>query len=42
MNFIKDYMTNAGQVPKIGQQEVKYLFLAKFKKTEQRLLETAQ
>jgi len=41
MNFIKDYMTNAGQVPKIEEQEVKNLF-SKIKKTEPRLLETAQ
>lgn len=35
MNFIKDYMTNAGQVPKIEEQEAKYLFLAKLKKQSQ-------
>lgn len=42
MNFIKDYMTDAGQVPKIEEQEVKHLFLAKLKKTETRLLEKGQ
>lgn len=31
MDFIKKYMTDAGQVPKIEGEEVKLLFLGKIK-----------
>lgn len=36
MNFIKDYMTNAGQVPRTEEQEGKHLFLTKLKPNQSR------
>lgn len=31
MNFIKDYMTNTGQIPETEEQKIKHLVLAEVK-----------